>query len=153
MTQAIATNLTINGDELEGNLQNQSNSDWQDVSIWKPGGQIYNFDELKAGQKVDLSPAAKVKQSNQLVQSLIGRNPTYRYSPRVQSSSEETELNQKASILAVLLGNDGETLPKNTDRLYLIAWKQNITDYGLQVGNHPVKTNDLTLLFEPIAIK
>ena len=155
LSGGIVARLTTRGDELEGTLENQTGTDWADLSVWKPGGQIYNLPILKAGETITLGRQNVAHKYNALVYSLIGLDrATLAGSIRNSTPNrQESYAGRKAAVLSSLLGRDGEVLARTGDRLYMVAWKQSVTNFGLGVENHGVKTSDLTLLFEPLALR
>jgi hypothetical protein len=70
---------------------------------------------------------------------------TQLYNPRVYQS-------QKAAAIATLIGVQGEVLAKDSNRAYLIGWKQASFNFPLQLQNQAASTTDLTLLFEAIVL-
>ncbi len=154
--EGIVAKVKASGLQLSGTLENRTGSDWQDLSIWRTGGLVYNIPKLQAGTSIGLDASQVAQPFNQLIYRLAGvdrRGLNGNTRSSQASSPGQNYPSQRVAVLATLLGRDGEALPPTADRLYLIAWKQSTTDFGLRVENQPVKANDLTLLFEPLVLK
>lgn len=152
--EGIITRLTSQGNELQGTLENRTGTDWIDLSVWKTGSLIYRIPLIKAGEKITLQKDFAIDNtSDSLAILLAGKvdntggppNLSRLYGPQVY-------LSQKAAALATLIGTDGEVLPKDANRAYLIGWKQAAFNFPLQVQNQTASSNDLTLLFEPVVL-
>lgn len=141
------------GVDLTGTIENQTGQDWVDISVWRPEGTIYRVPSLKAGEKITLNQDMAISKFDNLASALAGvdyvnNNP---YSS-IQNTDPQVYQNHKAAALATLFGNDGEALPKDPNRVYIVAWQRATNNFPLQLGNHSASGNDLTLLFEPLVL-
>ncbi len=149
--EGIVANVRATGDELEGTLENRTGKDWIDLTLWKPGGMLYNIRQIKAGEKISLARNLAERKTGDLIYAITG---VYAGGYSYASGSEYSIYNsQKNSTLLSLLGSDGDALPRGTDRVYLIAWRQATQDFPLRIDNRSLTPVDLTLLFEPMALK
>jgi hypothetical protein len=152
--EGIIARLTAQGNELSGTIENRTGTDWSELSIWKPGSLIYQVPALRAGEKLTLTKNLAIATgTDNLIFALSGMEDpgngaggfTQLYNPRVYQS-------QKAAAIATLIGVQGEVLPKDSNRAYLIGWKQASFNFPLQLQNQAASTTDLTLLFEAIVL-
>lgn len=152
--EGIIIQLKANGDELEGTLENRTGLDWVDLGIWKPNGKAYNIPLLKAGEKITLGSNNLLRQSNGLVRTLTGIDTlSFNNFGANPNQNRESYQEQKAAVLSTLLGMDGEALPKNSNRVYLVAWRQTTDNFPLKIENTSATTSDLTLLFQPVTLR
>lgn len=150
----ILANLQTKGNDLSGTVENRTGSDWLDLAIWKPGGQIYRIPQLKAGEKITLKPEMVLAKNGGLAHTLSGNELALQGGPlNSLQNGQETYLRHKEAILSTVLGFDGEALPKDADRVYLVGWKKATDNFGLQIENRKATSVDLTLLFEPLALQ
>jgi hypothetical protein len=150
----ILARLTAQGNELAGTLENRSGTDWTDLSVWKAGSLIYQIPVIKAGETITLQKSYSIDSAgDSLTFILAGREEANNWTPNVaRLYGSQLYLSQKAAALATLIGMEGEVLPKDPNRAYLIAWKQAVFNFPLEVQNRSASNNDLTLLFEPFVL-
>ena len=149
----VAQLATGAGNDLTGTIENQTGQDWVDISVWKAEGTIYQVPLLKAGEKITLDKNMAIVKFDNLASALAGIDYTVSnpYNS-IQGTDPQVYQNHKAVAVASLLGNDGEALPKDPNRVYIVAWQRASNNFPLQLGNHPASGNDLTLLFEPLVL-
>jgi hypothetical protein len=149
----VAQLATGAGNDLTGTIENQTGQDWVDISVWKAEGTIYQLPLLKAGEKITLDKGMAIVKFDNLASALAGIDYTVTnpYSS-IQNTDPQVYQNHKAAAVASLLGNDGEALPKDPNRVYIVAWQRASNNFPLQLGNHAASGNDLTLLFEPLVL-
>ncbi len=141
------------GGGLSGAIENQTGSNWIDVSVWKTDGAIYRVPLIRAGEKITLAKGMVVgNKFDNLTSALAGVDFANNPYSSVQNTDPLVYQNHKAAVLTTLIGSDGEVLPKDPNRVYIVAWQRASTNFPLQLGNHPASSNDLTLLFEPLVL-
>jgi hypothetical protein len=150
----ILAHLTAQGNELVGTLENRSGTDWTDLSVWKAGSLIYQIPVIKAGETITLQKSYSIDRTGDSLAFILAGREDAGNGPSnfARLYGSQLYLSQKAAALATLIGMEGEVLPKDPNRAYLIAWKQAAFNFPLEVQNHPASNNDLTLLFEPVVL-
>jgi hypothetical protein len=152
--EGIAADLTARGAEITGTLENLSQTDWTNLSIWTSGTLIYRIPLLKAGEKITLQKDYRLEnRTDSLVLVLAGLvDGNSGTSNQALGFSSPLYQTQEVNILNTLLGSEGQVLPKGASRVYLIGWSQATYNFPLKIGAAAVSSKDLTLLFEPLVL-
>lgn len=152
LSGGLKANVKLNGSLLTGTVENRTNRDWDDVSVFV-GHKVVKLGTIKAGQSVALGALTSTNSS--LVTQLTGYNTNtqtgYGAYLRYTGHTSQVDINeQKANVLQSLFGNNGDGLISNGTHVYLVAWNRG-TKASFNPENHTQTDYNLTLLFEPLS--
>ncbi|MEI6043607.1 MAG: hypothetical protein WCS37_04340 [Chloroflexota bacterium] len=160
-SEGVRARLKIVTGNLEGTLENLSNKAWEDLSLILPGGRVQKVGNLQPGEKREVGASSHTPAQTYLVQTITGMtnfyqgsNPSGRLSTNtpyyLNSNTSPTNPNaHKAIVLETLFGPNGDGLPTDSGRFYLIGWRNEAT-VPFSMEGRTFQSYDLTLLFEPL---
>jgi hypothetical protein len=130
---------------LSGTLENTTGSDWIDVAVWATDTEVYKIPIVKAGEKIDLTPNLQIKNNEMLSMKLSSYNPSF--SARRTGTLNYRE--QQYFVATTLVGDKGEALPSDPNRIFLVAWQlKSGDDFPIKVPNVNATKVDMTVLFQ-----
>jgi len=171
-TEGIRAKVKLVNGNPEGTLENLSNKTWEDLSLILPGAgtskTVYNLGSLGPGEKRQLDRRNQTATSQTLAQTITGAANYTRNGNLNNNNSNNNNFtrapydfsnygrpasrpSQKALVLETLFGPDGEGLPEDKSRFYLLGWR-NEAKTPLSIEGHSAENYDLTLLFEPLTL-
>lgn len=145
--------LKMDGKDLNGTLENLTGTDWTDIEVWLPGGQVYRVANFKAGDKVSIDSSLIIKSSAKTLAGKIANfeqdNPNRYYGNYNRNNISYSE--QRYHLLSSLIGDAGYGVPN--DRAYILAWKQTNLNFPLRLEKQGAKQVNLTLFLQTINLQ